>query len=72
MAAQKNEVSKDVKYNQKGREALFRVEITTADSDEDAEKMRQMKTVIVAKSGSAKKGVNDMYDFCQKEGFFDK
>jgi hypothetical protein len=72
MTEQKNKVSKDVKYNTQGREALFRVEITTADSPESAEEMRQMKTDLVDKSGTAKQGVFDMYKFAKENGYFDK
>lgn len=68
---QASKVNKDNKYNKK-REALFRVEITTADTEEEAEKMRQMKIDLVDKSGSAKKGVIDMYYFAKTHGFFDK
>lgn len=63
--------NKDISYNKK-REALFRVEITTADTEEEAEEMRQMKKDIVAHSGSAKKGAVAMYRFARNNGFFDK
>ncbi|GIC77170.1 hypothetical protein [Moritella sp. F3] len=71
MTEQKEKLSKDVSYNKK-REPLFRVEISTADTAEDGEEMRQMKTAIVNKSGSAKKGVIDMYRFAKENGFFNK
>lgn len=72
MADKKDEVSKDIKYNKKGREPLFRVEISTADTPEAAEEMKQMKVDLVDKSGTAKKGVIDMYKFAKENGYFDK
>jgi hypothetical protein len=60
----------NIKYNKEGREPLFRVEISTADSAEDAELMREMKAVITAKSGSAKQGVIDIYKFAKGNGYF--
>lgn len=72
MTKQEKKISKDVKYNKQGREALFRVEITTADSPEVAEEMRQMKTDLVDKSVTAKQGVFDMYKFAKENGYFDK
>lgn len=72
MTKQEKKISKDVKYNKQGREALFRVEITTADSPEIAEEMRQMKTDLVDKSVTAKQGVFDMYKFAKENGYFDK
>jgi hypothetical protein len=68
----KEKVSKDIKYNQTGREPLFRVEISTADTAEAAEEMRQMKTALIGKSGTAKQGVIDVYRFAKENGFFDK
>lgn len=61
----------DRKYNKARREPLFRVEISSADTVEEAEKMRQMKLNIVKHSGSAKQGVIDMYKFCEGNGYFD-
>ncbi len=72
MTEQKEKVNKDIKYNKKGREPLFRVEISTADTAEVAEKMRKMKTDLVEHSGTAKQGVIDMYNFAKENGFFDK
>ncbi|MBE8233119.1 MAG: hypothetical protein HAW67_05230 [Endozoicomonadaceae bacterium] len=70
--SQKDKDAKQTRYNKMGREPLFRVEISTADSNEDAEEMRKMKTVLIAKSGTAKKGVVDMYKFAKENGYFDK
>ena len=72
MTEQKDYANKDIKYNKQGREPLFRVEITTADSPEVAEEMRQMKTDLVDKSVTAKQGVFDMYKFAKENGYFDK
>tara|TARA_B100000809_G_scaffold266043_1_gene327048 strand:- start:2984 stop:3202 length:219 start_codon:yes stop_codon:yes gene_type:complete len=72
MADKKEVESKDIKYNKKGREALFRVEITTADSPEAAEKMRKMTPALIAKSGTAKKGFIDLFEWAEKQGYFDK
>jgi hypothetical protein len=72
MADKKDEESKDKKYNKTGREALFRVEISTADSSETAEEMRQMKVDLIDKSATAKQGVFDMYKFAKKNGYFNK
>jgi len=69
---EKEKVNKDKKYNKTGRESLFRVEITTADTEEEAKEMRQMKKDIVAHSGSAKHGSVAMYRFAKENGFFDK
>jgi hypothetical protein len=63
--------SKNIEYNKTSREHLFRVEISSADTAEDAKKMRQMKADIVAKSNNAKKGVIDMYNFAKENGFFE-
>ena len=62
----------DIKYNKTGREPLFRVEISTAESAEAAEEMRLMKTAIIGKSGTAKQGVIDMYKFAKENGYFGK
>ncbi len=70
MADKKKKISKDVKYNKEKREALFRVEITSADTKKEAEEMRQMKNDIIEHSGTAKKGAVDMYRFCKENGFF--
>ena len=73
MTKQKEQfVSKDTKYNKQGREPLFRVEISTADSAETAEEMRQMKVDLIEKSETAKQGVFDMYKFAKENGYFDK
>lgn len=71
MTDKKEKVSKDKKYNQK-RKPLFRVEASTADTAKDIEKMEQMKTDLIGKSGTAKKGVIDMYDFAKENGYFSK
>jgi hypothetical protein len=68
----KDKVSKDITYNKKGREPLFRVEISTADTTEAAENMRQMKTDLISKSGTAKQGVIDMYKFAKENSYFGK
>ena len=72
MTDKKKKVSSNVKYNKERREPLFRVEISSADTAEDAEKMRQMKADLIAKSKTAKKGVIDMYDFAKENGYFEK
>jgi hypothetical protein len=64
--------TKGSNYNKTCREPLFRVEINTADSIEAADNMRQMKVDIIDKSGTAKKGVIDMYKFAKEKVFFDK
>jgi len=51
---------------------LFRVEISSADTPEAAENMRQMKIDLIDKSGTAKKGVIEMYDFAKKHGYFEE
>jgi hypothetical protein len=58
------------KYNKK-REPLLRLEISTADTAEAAEEMRQMKKDIIKKSEEAKKGLVEMYRFAKEKGYFD-
>lgn len=67
----KEKETKDGKYN-KGRKPLFRVEINASDSSEDAKEMIQMKADIIEKSGTAKRGVIDMYKFSKECGYFNK
>jgi hypothetical protein len=69
MTVEKEKISKDDKYNKK-RQPLFRVEITAADTASEVKKMEKMKEDILAKSGTAKRGVVDMYDFAKKNGYF--
>jgi hypothetical protein len=68
----KEKVSSNVKYNKEKREPLFRVEISSADTAEEAEKMRRMKADLIDKSGTAKQGVVDMYKFAKENGYFVK
>ena len=70
----KTEPTKDALYNKrynKKRIPLFRVEVSTADSQEQMEEMLQMKDEIIHQSGNAKQGVIDMYRFAKKHGYFD-
>jgi hypothetical protein len=71
MAEQEQIVNKDLLYNKK-RKPILRVEATTADTPEEVEEMYQMKDDLVHHSGSAKKGVIDVYRFAKENGFFDK
>jgi hypothetical protein len=71
MNKQKDKESKDSRYNKK-RKPILRVEVTTADNTEAVEEMNLMKVELIEKSGTAKKGVIDMYKFAKKNGFFDK
>jgi hypothetical protein len=71
MTKEKKKISKDIAYNKK-RIPIFRVEVSTADNEADTEEMFQMKDDLIDKSGTAKKGVIDMYRFAKENGFFDK
>jgi hypothetical protein len=71
MTKNKEEVNKDLKYNKK-RKPIFRVEATTADTEEAAAEMDQMKVDLINHSGTAKKGVIDLYRFAKENGFFIK
>jgi hypothetical protein len=70
MTDKKKKVSSNVKYNKEKREPLFRVEISSADTAEEAEKMRRMKADLIAKSTTAKRGVIDLYNFAKSHGYF--
>lgn len=75
MTKEKKNVSKDIEYNKaynKKRKAILRVEATTADNDEAVAEMDQMKIDLIAHSGSAKKGVIDLYRFAKEKDFFNK
>jgi hypothetical protein len=56
MTKNKEEVNKDLKYNKK-RKPIFRVEATTADTEEAAAEMDQMKVDLINHSGTAKKAL---------------
>lgn len=67
----KTKQNKDHNYNKK-RKPILRVETSTADTDEEIEEMKKMKIDIIKHSGTAKKGVIDLYKFAKNNGFFDK
>tara|TARA_R110002050_G_scaffold186406_2_gene320634 strand:+ start:523 stop:738 length:216 start_codon:yes stop_codon:yes gene_type:complete len=71
MADKKEKPNKDLEYNKK-RKPILRVEATTADTAEAVEEMDQMKVDLIAHSGTAKKGVIDLYRFAKENGFFNK
>lgn len=70
MSESKNKPTKDTLYNKK-RKPILRVEATTADSEQDIQDMEKMKGELILKSGTAKKGVIDMYVFAKNNGYFD-
>ena len=63
--------NKDKTYNKK-RKPILRVEATTADTPEEIKEMELMKDELVEKSGTAKRGVINMYRFAKENGFFNK
>lgn len=71
MTEKKETHNKDLEYNKK-RKPILRVEATTADTEEAVEEMDQMKVDLIAHSGTAKKGVIDLYRFAKENGFFYK
>jgi hypothetical protein len=75
MSTDKRPRTKELVHNQnynKKRQPLFRVEISTADTPSDVEKMMEMKDELILKSGTAKRGVIEMYEFAKKMDYFDK
>jgi ABC-type uncharacterized transport system involved in gliding motility auxiliary subunit len=68
MTEQKENESKDLKYNKK-RKPLFRVEIVPSDN---AEFLEQIKADLIAKSGNPKQAVIELYEFAKENGYFDK
>lgn len=60
--------SKDSKYNKK-RKPLFRVEIVPSD---DFELLEKIKADLIAKSGTPKSGIIELYKFAEENGYFDK
>lgn len=59
--------NKDAKYNKK-RIPLFRVEIIPSD---DADLLNKIKDDLIKKSVTPKQGIIDMYEFSEKNGYFD-
>jgi hypothetical protein len=68
MSEQEKKESKDLKYNKK-RKPLFRVEIVPSDN---AELLEQIKSDLIAKSGSPKQAIIELYQFAKEKGYFDK
>lgn len=71
MAKKNDKINKDIEYNKK-RKPILRVEATTADTAEALVEMDQMKVDLIEHSGTAKKGVIELYRFAKENGFFDK
>lgn len=68
MTSTKDKESKDLKYNKK-RIPLFRVEIVPSDN---AELLEQIKADLIAKSGTPKQAVIELYQFAKESGYFGK